>query len=501
MSKKDLHLSDLEQKYRILVENSPDGICILDRSATILYINRVLPQFRIEDIIGTNALLYISEDQREEYLELLDTLFETGEPNSIELHMVGPSRWLSRLIPLKHNGKTISAMVISTNITELRKMEEEVQKVEKLESLGLLAGGIAHDFNNILTAILGNISLAKSFLDSKEQLLTRLKEAEKASLRASELAQQLLTFSKGGAPVKKLVSVKNFIEHSAHFALSGSNIQCQFYFQEGLWSVEADEGQLSQVIQNLVINAKQAMPSGGTIRLEVRNLAVKDEGLREIHLRNREYVLISIQDQGTGISKENLSKIFDPYFTTKTKGSGLGLSVSHSIIRRHQGAITVESNPGSGSTFVIYLPALAGLQIHPEKPEMDGMVRGRGKVLVMDDEVSVLDLVEETLSHLGYEVETAKSGVEAVGRYKMALGTGNPFDLVITDLTVPGDIGGMETLRRLKEINPQVKVIVSSGYSNDPAMADFGKFGFSDCLQKPYRAFQIGQVVKKVLKA
>lgn len=500
MTKSEFKRSDLEQKYRILVENSPDGICILDQKATILYINRVLPQYRVEDIVGTSALLYISQSEHEEYLKLLKKMFETGEPYSLELHLVGPTRWLSRFIPIMNKGKVESAMVISTDLTEMKRMEEEAQKIEKLESLGLLAGGIAHDFNNILTAILGNISLAKSFLDSKEQLLNRLQEAEKASLRASELAQQLLTFSKGGVPVKKAVSIKEFIEHCVDFALSGSNIQRQFYFQDGLWNLEADEGQLGQVIHNLVINAKQAMPEGGTIRIEVENLTVREEGLRKLQLRPGEYIVMAVRDQGNGILKENLSKIFDPYFTTKEKGSGLGLSVSHSIIRRHQGAITVETKPGKGTTFLIYLPALVEPGIQSEKISKEVMIRGKGKILVMDDEPAVRELVSETLIHLGYVVETAKNGGEAVRRYKNAHDSKKPFDLVITDLTVPGDIGGIETFRMLKEINPKVKVIVSSGYSNDPAMADYKNFGFSGSLQKPYRAFQIGQIVKKVLK-
>jgi two-component system cell cycle sensor histidine kinase/response regulator CckA len=491
---------DLEQKYKILVENSPDGICILDCDATILFINRVLPQYKVDDIIGTNAFQYISEEHHPEYKVLLRKLFETGEPGSIELNMVGPTRWLSRLIPLKQNGKIVSAMVISTNITDLRKMEEEVLKVEKLESLGLLAGGIAHDFNNILTGILGNISLAKSFINSKEQLLTRLTEAEKASLRASELAQQLLTFSKGGSPIKKLVSIQNVLEHSVQFALTGSNIQRQFIFQKNLWPVEVDEGQMGQVIHNLVINAQQAMPSGGKIKIEAKNLTIKDNSIHGKLLRKGDYLIISIQDQGTGISKEHLSKIFDPYFTTKQKGSGLGLSVTHSIIRRHHGYITAESKLGSGTTFFIYLPASSEANVPREKAESESLTQGKGRILVMDDDESVLQVAGETLKHLGYEVDLAKGGTEAVEIYKKAQKSTHPFEVVITDLTVPGDIGGIKTLKKLREIDPQVKVIVSSGYSNDPAMADFKAFGFSDCLKKPYRAFEVSETVKRVLK-
>lgn len=494
-------MEDLEQKYQILIENSPDSIAIVDRDATILFINRVLPQYKVEDIIGTNVLQYISEDQRAEYVALLANLFENGEPQSMELHMVGPSRWLSRFIPLKKDGKTVSAMVISANVTDLRKMEAEILKVEKLESLGLLAGGIAHDFNNILTAILGNISLAKSTIDSKEQLLSRLIAAEKASLRASELSQQLLTFSKGGAPIKKLVSIQHVIKQSVLFALTGSNIQSQFIFQEGLWPAEVDEGQIGQVIQNLMINAQQAMPSGGTIKIEAKNVTINDNNGQGKLLREGDYLFISIQDQGTGISEEHLSKIFDPYFTTKIKGTGLGLSISHSIIRRHQGSISVESKPGSGTTFFIYLPAYSEGFVSEEKEEGEELTQGKGRILIMDDEETVLQITGETLEHLGYEVALAESGTKAVEVFKKAKVSERPFDVVITDLTVLGDIGGVETLRRLRRIDPQVRVIVSSGYSNDPAMADFRQFGFSDCLKKPYRAFEISETIKRVLKS
>ncbi|MFI5305352.1 MAG: response regulator [Nitrospiria bacterium] len=248
-------------------------------------------------------------------------------------------------------------------------------------------------------------------------------------------------------PIKKIISIQSLIEHSVKFALMGPNIQSQLFFQEDLWPVEVDEGQMSHVIQ-----------------------------------------------------KEHLLRIFDPYFTTKTKGSGLGLSITHSIIKRHQDYITAETNPGGGTTFLIYLPASPQPIVPQEKTEAEAMARGKGRVLVMDDEESVLNIAEETLTHLGYEVDLAKNGTETVKIYKRARESSHPFDVVITDLTVPGDIGGVETLRRIREIDPNVKVIVSSGYSNDPAMADFQSFGFTDCLKKPYRASEVSQTGKRVLK-
>jgi PAS domain S-box-containing protein len=500
-------LQQSEERLAAVIDNSTSVIHMKDLSGKYLLINKKFEDlFHIskKDIIGKTSYdvfpIEIAAKLRANDQKVIKNKipieFDETVPQDDGLH-----DYLSVKFPLLDNkGEVYAICGIATDITDRKSREEDQMKIEKLESLGLLAGGIAHDFNNILTAILGNISLATSFVESREQLLSRLGEAERATLRASELAQQLLTFSKGGTPVKKMVSIQSLIEHSVQFVLTGSNVQSQLFFQEGLWPVEADEGQMNQVIQNLVINAKQAMPSGGTIRIEAKNLVIEENEGLEMGLRKGNYLSISIQDQGTGIAKEHLSKIFDPYFTTKTKGSGLGLSITHSIIRRHKGYITAESKPGGGTTFFIYLPASPQSSVHNEKVETEVMTHGQGRVLVMDDDESVLNVAAGILRHLGYEVNVARGGTEAVQMYKKAKNSDYPFDIVITDLTVPGDIGGVETLRRIREIDPQAIVIVSSGYSNDPAMAKFKKFGFSDSLKKPYRAFEVSQAVKRVLK-
>ncbi|MBI1824109.1 MAG: PAS domain S-box protein [Nitrospirae bacterium] len=499
-------LQKSEERLAAIIDNSTTVIYMKDLSGKFVLINKKFKDvFHIsrKDVIGKTCNDFFP-------LNISNELHANDQKVITEKHPIefdetvpqedGPHDYLSIRFPLLDNkGEVYAVCGVSTDMTDRKGREEDHIKIEKLESLGLLAGGIAHDFNNILTAILGNISLSKSLADSKDQLLSRLNEAERATLRASDLAQQLLTFSKGGVPIKKLISIRSLFEHSVQFALTGSNIQSQLFFQEDLWPIEADKGQMNQVIQNLIINAKQAMPSGGTIQIEVKNLSIEEQMGQNLGLRQGHYLAITIQDQGTGIPKELLSKIFDPYFTTKTKGSGLGLSISHSIIKRHQGYITAESNPGGGTSFFIYLPAAPQSSVPQETFEAEKMTRGKGRVLVMDDEESVLNIAKETLIHLGYEVDLAKNGSEAVKLYETARNSGHPFDVVMTDLTVPGDIGGVETLRLLREIDPQVKVIVSSGYSNDPAMADFKSFGFSDCLKKPYRAFEMGQTVKRVL--
>jgi len=502
-------LREAEEKYRNIFENAVEGIFQTSLDGRLMMVNPAFakifgfdsPQEMLRSVKDVLPL-YIDPNQRSVVKQLLK---EQGVVKNFELQYYRKDReiiWVSSNIRAVKDaeGNLAYHEGSAVDITQRKEMERQILKAKQLESLGILAGGIAHDFNNILTAIVGNISLAKSLLDSKELLLNRLVEAERASIRASELAQQLLTFSKGGAPIKNLVSIQSIIEHSVQFALTGSNIHSQFFFQEDLWPVEVDEGQMGQVIQNLIINARQSMPEGGTIRLEVKNLVINNNGRQGLVLRKGNYLLISIQDQGTGIPKKDLSKIFDPYFTTKKKGSGLGLSITHSIIHRHEGYITAESDPKVGTTFYIYLPASPKGVLPPEKVEVEAMTQGTGRILVMDDEDSVLSVARETLKHLGYEVELAKNGTQAIRIFKKALDSGKSFDLVITDLTVPGDIGGVETLQRLKEIDPQVKVIVSSGYSNDPVMADFKSIGFAVCLKKPYRAFEVSHTVKRVLK-
>jgi CheY-like chemotaxis protein len=362
----------------------------------------------------------------------------------------------------------------------------------------VLAGGIAHDFNNMLTAVLGNISFAKHFADPENtKLLRRLGEAEKASLRARDLTQQLLTFSRGGAPIKETVSLVELLKGTSEFALSGSNVVCEFSILDDLWPVDADQGQISQVIENLIINANQAMPDGGTVHVRAENITV---GTRDILPLNKgQYVKVSVTDHGLGIPKDHLSKLFDPYFTTKQEGSGLGLATTYSIIKKHGGYIIADSELGAGTTVNFYLPA-SEKPVPAKEGEEERLPVGEGKVLVMDDEDSVREVAGDILAQMGYEVAFAKDGAEAIERYKKANETGRPFDAVIMDLTVPGGMGGREALQVLLAIDPEVKAIVSSGYSKDPVMAEFRKHGFKGVVAKPYRIQELGRALHDVLK-
>jgi len=349
----------------------------------------------------------------------------------------------------------IGVVLVFQDVTVKRQTEAELLKMEKLTSLGILAGGIAHDFNNILTGILGNLSLAMLSSPRKGEIFRSLAEAEQATLRARDLVQQLLTFAKGGAPVKEVASLEDIIKDSATFACRGSQVRCDFNFPRNLWPVEVDPGQISQVIQNLTINAMQAMPTGGTITITAENMVLRKN--RGLPLPPGKYLKISVTDQGIGIPPAYLPKIFDPYFSTKQKGSGLGLATAYSIVKNHDGYMTVESTLGKGTTFFLYLPASAQKVKPAPVGEPIFPCKGRGKILVMDDDTGVRQVAGKILKHLGYEVDFAPDGAEAIEKYRESLGAGQPFDLVIMDLTIPGGMGGQETLQALLEIDPQTR--------------------------------------------
>lgn len=373
--------------------------------------------------------------------------------------------------------------VIFRDVTERIRYEQEQSRAQRLESLGVLAGGIAHDFNNMLTAILGNLQVAQQAAAAEDKR-TLLDEAEKACLRAQHLTQQLLTFARGGAPVKKVLAPESLLRETATFALRGSAMQCSFHLPPDLWPVEADPGQLAQVVQNLVLNAEQAMPDGGSIVITGENKELQDpEGLP---LQPGKYVVISITDTGVGIAEKHLEHIFDPYFTTKQKGSGLGLATSLSIARRHHGHITVRSRTGEGSTFSLWLPAAATDAAPPVPPPASTAAAAAARVLLLDDEQPIRALARRMLEYYGYRVATVAHGQEAVRVAEEALRAGDPFDFAILDLTIPGGMGGKDALRELRKSHPRLKAVVMSGYSTDPVMAQFRDYGFDGILAKPF---------------
>jgi len=362
--------------------------------------------------------------------------------------------------------------------------------------LGVLAGGIAHDFNNLLAGILGNISLAKIKTEADSKIFKRLDEAENAVYRARDLTMQLMTFSKGGSPVKKTASIEQIVRDSALFVLSGSNVRCKFEVPEDIWAVEVDEGQMNQVINNLIINADQSMPEGGIIEVRIENRSVAPRN--EMSLAAGRYVKISIKDQGVGIPKKYIHKIFDPYFTTKQKGTGLGLASAYSIIKNHGGFIGAESQAGVGTTFQVYIPASEkGLLDVAERKE--DLHTGSGKILVMDDEEMIREVIAAMLEHLGYKTIVCCNGSEAIELYLQAIAAKEPFAAVVMDLTVPGEMGGKETMRELLAIDKEVIGIVSSGYCNDPILSCYRDYGFKGIVGKPYSMDELDGVLHELL--
>jgi signal transduction histidine kinase/ActR/RegA family two-component response regulator len=375
---------------------------------------------------------------------------------------------------------------------------QERLRSDKLESISTLAGGIAHDFNNLLTGIMGNIGLAKTYADSPEKASEALEEAEKAAMRARDLTQQLLTFARGGKPVKKTIDIARLIEESATFALRGSSARLALSLPDDLWSTEVDAGQMNQVINNLVINADEAMPAGGTVSISGMNSILKK--ISALPLPGGRYVRIDIHDTGVGIATAHLQRIFEPYFTTKKKGSGLGLSSAYSIIRNHGGYILAESTKNKGTTFHIYLPASRKAARMKKEPKQDKPTAVGGRILVMDDDEVIRKMLNNMLHLAGYEAITTSNGDEALGKYTQALKTDKPFDAVIMDLTIPGGMGGKETITELRKIDPGARVIVSSGYATDPIMSEYRKYGFSAVIAKPYSVKQLEETLQSLLK-
>ena len=502
--KLEMDLIKSEERYRSLQENIPLGVFRTTPEGKIISGNPALADMfgfdNVEEMLGVSAPdLYFDPEHRQ---DLMDMLKEKGVVTGFEVQLNyrdGSIFWGSENISAVKGkgGKVIYLDGIVEDISERKKMEEEMQKTEKLESLGLLAGGIAHDFNNILAAILVNISLARMYAEKDEKAVERLRDAEKAVSRAQNLTQQLLTFSMGGAPIKSLSSIEELLRDTAEFALSGSNVKCEFNLQPNLWDARLDRGQVSQVMQNLIMNAEQAMPEGGAISIKAENEVLEEDEIPP--LKEGKYIKIFIADNGIGIPADHLDKIFDPFFTTKQKGSGLGLSTAYSIIKNHSGLLTVESTLGKGTVFCVYLPSSRERTVKSEKSGYDTTSTVTGRILLMDDEEMILEGTGRLLRKFGYTVVTVYDGEAALDTYKEAGRSGRPFDAVILDLIVPGGMGGKETIQELQKIDPNVKAVVSSGYSTDAIMANHEEYGFAAAVSKPYKARELGRVLKQIL--
>ncbi len=495
-----------KERLRVTLRSIGEGVIATDREGRVVLMNQVaetLTGWTQEEALGrpvSKVLCLVHESTRKSCDNRVEKVIQKRKVLSLPAHAMllardGAERVLSGTAApiIDQVGQVIGVVLVFQDITLRRQTEAELQKMEKLSSVGIL-----HDFNNILTGILGNISLAMLSIPPEGQAFRRLTEAEQATLRARDLVQQLLTFAKGGAPVKEISSLEEIIRDSATFACRGSQVRCVFSFPKDLWPAEVDPGQISQVIQNLVINAIQAMPTGGAITISTENVTLKED--QGVPLPAGRYLKIKIEDQGIGIPADYLPKIFDPYFSTKQKGSGLGLTTAYSIIKNHDGYIAVNSTLGVGTTFTIYLPSTAKRAKPLSQTAVSYLHKGQGRILVMDDDPGVRRVAGKILDHLGYEVEFAEDGTEAIAKYQEACAAGRPFDLVIMDLTIPGGMGGKEALQALRQIDPSTRAVVSSGYADDPIMTHYEDYGFCGVIKKPYKVSTFSHIVHQVLQ-
>ncbi len=493
-------LASERELLKVTLNSLGEGVVATDREERIMLINDAAARLTgyteaeaIDEPIG--KILYMIDDQTGEPLISGASFRTSNQPVLVTRDLEEIPISMHRSPIETADGRIIGSVTVFQDISEKQKTERELLKAEKLESLGVLAGGIAHDFNNILSAIISNIQLALMKLEKNQDIKSYLLNTVETTRKASDLTKQLLTFSKGGAPVRKDASLIELIKDTAGFVLRGSKTKVEYAIPDDLWAASVDEGQISQVIHNLVLNAKQAMPKGGIIRISAENIIVEADR----RLRPGQYAQITVKDCGTGIAKENLPKIFDPFFTTKKDGNGLGLATSYSIITRHNGSIDVESQEGAGTTFIIRLPASDG-SLEPAEFQSEVAAAGTGfHILFMDDEEAILNAVGEMLKCHGHRVVTTTDGAEAIGLYQQAWAGGDPFDAVIMDLTVPGGMGGQEAITVLRDFDPGIKAIVSSGYANDPIMSDYERYGFVGVVSKPYKVDELNEVLHRAI--
>ncbi len=499
-------LARREERFREMARLLPCGIVEMDADLNITYANRTgleLFGFSAEDLIkGVNAKQVFHPEDLDGAVDRLKQI-QQSKPQSLmpaEHRILTTSgrqlNLLWNIHPIVIDGQVSGYRGSLSDITQIKQLQKELIRTQKLESTGMLAGGIAHDFNNILLGLFGSISLAKAELVPSDPAFALLEEAEKSMSRAKNLTTRLLTFAQGGDPVKSAVTIEQVIRETAAFNLSGSNVKLVIEHPESLWQAHADKSQISQVISNLVINARQAMSDGGTLTVKMENAAISEGEYTDMELDK--YIKVSIADDGSGISESHLEKIFDPYFTTKTEGSGLGLAVVHSIILKHHGYIYVNSEFGKGTTFVIYLPAAdcAAQPVPKQAADTNCVSKGHSlKVLLMDDDPLVITVTCKMLEKLGHQVHTCNDGNEAVRLYTKAMRQGRRFDLAIMDLTIPGGMGGCKAVEQVLEIDPSAVAVVASGYSTDPVLANYGQYGFKAVITKPYTIDKIRQTI------
>ena len=489
-------LVESAQNMTNILEKTTDGFFAVDSQWKLTYINaeaEAMVGHKRGELLGT--LLW------ESFPDLVGSVFETNyqkvmaEQVAIEFEAVDATGKIWYDVHAYPSNGGVS--VFFRDITERKKSETERLTTSKLESLGTLAGGIAHDLNNILTVISGNIGLAQIEAPADSgSLLGFLSKAGQAAQHAAHLSSQLLTFSKGGAPLKKVVPMADLLERSAEFALYGSSLRADFDIAVDLWKAEVDSGQIEQVVNALMLNAREAMPHGGTVRVRARNVVFEEN--TNAPLPAGRYLKVTISDRGAGIPEDLRTKIFDPYFTTKSSATGLGLAISYSIVKKHGGLLLLESTSADGSVFAFYLRASEGAATSGSSGQAPGRPfrYNHQRILVMDDEEAIRELTSQLLSTLGYEVTAVPDGLEAVRTYERALRKGEHFQAVILDATVRGGMGGVAAIERLRSMDPNVNAIICSGYSDEAALSEFLAFGFRGALPKPFTRSELADALQ-----
>ncbi|GAU07409.1 PAS domain S-box protein [Desulfoplanes formicivorans] len=507
-------LTQSERRYRTYVSSSPLAILVTDATGRFVDVNPTacsLLGYSQDEFLHMAVPDILDPDHKQRCREGLNTLMHHSRLSDeyVFLHKKGTK------IPVSMEGVTLendSYLFFCQDISQRNAMQEKLRhteklrleesmKMQKLESVGTLAGGIAHDFNNILMGIFGNIELAKHSLPSAHPSRDFLHKAERSLDRAVHLSKQLLTFSKGGEPIKETTGLADLLKDVARFDLSGSPVKPMFTIDPDLWDASVDKGQIQQVFSNLTINAKQAMPDGGNLYFRLENRVLAADEIPS--LAPGKYIRITVKDEGTGIPSRHLSRIFDPYFSTKQTGSGLGLATVYAIISKHKGHIAVETEPDKGTAFTIHLPAStrnAAEQAHPPSLQ-DITPTGQGRILIMDDEELIRGVMKEMLSTLGYDVDTASDGQKALYLYRQAMEARTPYDAVIMDLTIPGGMGGKEAISHLLDMDPEARAIVSSGFVADSTMSQAKQYGFKAVISKPYTLKTLHSVLSKVIAA
>jgi PAS domain S-box-containing protein len=483
-----------KERLRITLQSIGDGVIATDTAGNVVIINdaaQKLTGWSREEALGkplSEIFTIVHETTNTPLVNPVEQVLQTGNTYELANHTALIAKDGTRRIiadsaaPIKDSqGTMFGVVLVFRDMTEKVALLEQANRAQRLESIGILAGGIAHDFNNILEGVFGYLGLAA--IQIKDPSISEmLSNALKSIERAKGLTAQLLTFSKGGEPIKKNQSIIPVVRDTVQFATSGSTMRVEFSFDEEILNAEFDYNQIAQVIENITLNAIQAMPEGGTISVECKNTTIPEKAHPVLR---GDYVKIAIRDRGIGILKEHLTKIFDPFFTTKSKGQGLGLASSYSIISRHGGTIEVESEPGKGTTFNIYLPAANPLPKEMPNPNIKKKLIG-GKILVLDDEAVMQDIMIKFLEHLGFRVVVASEGREALEIFQKEKVSGNPFNALIFDMTIKGGMSGKDVIREIRKIDASVPAFVMSGYSEDPAIADPERFGFNGSLSKPF---------------